>query len=69
VARVGRLCAFGYCPPHACKFDHFKTLKLTLGCQKFGLRQQGDDMIDRAADFTGSIPAFYDQGLGPIFFA
>ena len=26
-------------------------------------------MSDRAADFTGSIPAFYDQGLGPIFFA
>jgi ubiquinone/menaquinone biosynthesis C-methylase UbiE len=26
-------------------------------------------MSDRAADFTGSIPTFYDQGLGPIFFA
>jgi SAM-dependent methyltransferase len=26
-------------------------------------------MSDRAADFTGSIPAFYDHGLGPIFFA
>src|SRR5712664_3886671 len=26
-------------------------------------------MSDRAADFTGSIPSFYDQGLGPIFFA
>jgi ubiquinone/menaquinone biosynthesis C-methylase UbiE len=25
-------------------------------------------MSDRAADFTGSIPAFYDQGLGPVFF-
>jgi ubiquinone/menaquinone biosynthesis C-methylase UbiE len=25
-------------------------------------------MSDRAADFIGSIPAFYDQGLGPIFF-
>jgi SAM-dependent methyltransferase len=25
-------------------------------------------MSDRAADFTGSIPSFYDQGLGPIFF-
>jgi ubiquinone/menaquinone biosynthesis C-methylase UbiE len=24
---------------------------------------------DRAADFTGSIPIFYDHGLGPIFFA
>jgi hypothetical protein len=26
-------------------------------------------MSDRAADFTGSIPIFYDHGLGPIFFA
>jgi ubiquinone/menaquinone biosynthesis C-methylase UbiE len=26
-------------------------------------------MSGRAADFTGSIPSFYDQGLGPIFFA
>ena len=26
-------------------------------------------MSDRAADFTGSIPAFYDHGLGPVFFA
>ena len=26
-------------------------------------------MSDRAADFTGSIPDFYDHGLGPIFFA
>ena len=26
-------------------------------------------MSDRAADFTGSIPVFYDHGLGPIFFA
>jgi ubiquinone/menaquinone biosynthesis C-methylase UbiE len=25
-------------------------------------------MSDRATDFTGSIPPFYDQGLGPIFF-
>jgi ubiquinone/menaquinone biosynthesis C-methylase UbiE len=25
-------------------------------------------MSDRAADFTGSIPAFYDHGLGPVFF-
>jgi ubiquinone/menaquinone biosynthesis C-methylase UbiE len=23
---------------------------------------------DRATDFTGSIPAFYDHGLGPVFF-
>ena len=26
-------------------------------------------MSDRATDFTGSIPAFYDHGLGPVFFA
>lgn len=26
-------------------------------------------MSDRVADFTGSIPVFYDYGLGPIFFA
>lgn len=26
-------------------------------------------MNDRAADFIGSIPVFYDDGLGPIFFA
>jgi len=26
-------------------------------------------MSDGAADFTGSIPALYDHGLGPIFFA
>jgi ubiquinone/menaquinone biosynthesis C-methylase UbiE len=26
-------------------------------------------MSDRAADFIGSIPTFYDQGLGQIFFA
>jgi SAM-dependent methyltransferase len=26
-------------------------------------------MRDQAADFTGSIPAFYDHGLGPVFFA
>ena len=25
-------------------------------------------MSDRAADFTGDIPAFYDHGLGPVFF-
>jgi ubiquinone/menaquinone biosynthesis C-methylase UbiE len=25
-------------------------------------------MSDRAADFTGSIPSFYDLGLGPVFF-
>src|SRR4051812_6567043 len=25
-------------------------------------------MSDRAVDFTGSIPAFYDHGLGPVFF-
>jgi ubiquinone/menaquinone biosynthesis C-methylase UbiE len=25
-------------------------------------------MSDRATDFTGSIPAFYDRGLGPVFF-
>ena len=25
-------------------------------------------MSDRAADFTGSIPQFYDHGLGPVFF-
>jgi hypothetical protein len=24
-------------------------------------------MSDRAADFTGSIPSFYDQGFGPVF--
>src|SRR5689334_5719659 len=30
---------------------------------------QGAVMSDRAADFTGSIPAFYDHGLGPVFFA
>jgi SAM-dependent methyltransferase len=30
---------------------------------------KGSIMRDRAVDFTGSIPAFYDQGLGPIFFA
>jgi ubiquinone/menaquinone biosynthesis C-methylase UbiE len=30
---------------------------------------KGSIMRDRAADFTGSIPAFYDQSLGPIFFA
>jgi SAM-dependent methyltransferase len=27
-----------------------------------------DIMSDRAVDFTGSIPAFYDHGLGPVFF-
>jgi ubiquinone/menaquinone biosynthesis C-methylase UbiE len=26
-------------------------------------------MRDRATGFTGSISTFYDQGLGPIFFA
>ena len=26
-------------------------------------------MRDGAVDFTGSIPAFYDHGLGPVFFA
>jgi hypothetical protein len=26
-------------------------------------------MSDRATDFTGSIPAFYDHGLGSVFFA
>src|SRR5258707_497950 len=26
-------------------------------------------MSDRASAFVGSIPDFYDQGLGPIFFA
>jgi hypothetical protein len=26
-------------------------------------------MSDRAAAFVGNIPAFYDQGLGPVFFA
>ena len=26
-------------------------------------------MRDRAGDFIGSIPAFYDHGLGPVFFA
>jgi ubiquinone/menaquinone biosynthesis C-methylase UbiE len=26
-------------------------------------------MSNRATDFTGSIPAFYDHGLGPVFFA
>ena len=30
---------------------------------------KGSIMRDQAADFTGSIPAFYDQALGPIFFA
>jgi hypothetical protein len=45
------------------------SVKPALGSQKFELRQQGDDMSDRAADFTGSIPAFYDHGLGPVFFA
>jgi SAM-dependent methyltransferase len=30
---------------------------------------KGGIMSDRAADFTGSIPAFYDHGLGPVFFA
>jgi SAM-dependent methyltransferase len=25
-------------------------------------------MSDRATDFTGSIPLFYDHGLGPVFF-
>jgi hypothetical protein len=25
-------------------------------------------MSDRAADFTGNIPAFYDHGRGPVFF-
>jgi hypothetical protein len=25
-------------------------------------------MSDQATDFTGSIPVFYDHGLGPIFF-
>jgi hypothetical protein len=30
---------------------------------------KGGLMSDRAADFTGSIPSFYNQGLGPIFFA
>jgi SAM-dependent methyltransferase len=25
-------------------------------------------MSDRATDFTGSIPIFYDHGLGPVFF-
>ena len=25
-------------------------------------------MSDRANDFTGSIPQFYDHGLGPVFF-
>jgi ubiquinone/menaquinone biosynthesis C-methylase UbiE len=26
-------------------------------------------MSDRASEFVGNIPTFYDQGLGPIFFA
>ena len=26
-------------------------------------------MSDRAAEFVGNIPTFYDQGLGPVFFA
>jgi SAM-dependent methyltransferase len=30
---------------------------------------KGSIMRDRVADFTGSIPAFYDHGLGPVFFA
>jgi hypothetical protein len=25
-------------------------------------------MSDRATNFTGSIPQFYDHGLGPVFF-
>lgn len=25
-------------------------------------------MSDRVTDFTGSIPHFYDLGLGPVFF-
>jgi SAM-dependent methyltransferase len=29
---------------------------------------KGKIMSDRAADFTGSIPSFYDQGHGPVFF-
>src|ERR1700751_5370837 len=29
---------------------------------------KGGIMSDRAADFTGSIPQFYDHGLGPVFF-
>jgi len=31
-------------------------------------RHQGGIMSDRATDFTGSIPQFYDHGLGPVFF-
>jgi SAM-dependent methyltransferase len=31
--------------------------------------RKGSIVRDRAADFTGSIPAFYDHGLGPVFFA
>ena len=30
---------------------------------------KGNIMSDRAADFTGSIPAFYDHGLGSVFLA
>src|SRR5213079_2646906 len=26
-------------------------------------------MSDRASAFVGSIPTFYDEGLGPVFFA
>jgi SAM-dependent methyltransferase len=29
---------------------------------------KGGIMSDRANDFTGSIPHFYDHGLGPVFF-
>jgi ubiquinone/menaquinone biosynthesis C-methylase UbiE len=32
-------------------------------------RDHGSVMSDRAAEFVGNIPTFYDQGLGPVFFA
>jgi SAM-dependent methyltransferase len=32
-------------------------------------RDTGTVMSDRAAKFVGNIPTFYDQGLGPVFFA
>jgi len=49
------------------------ALKSALGCQEIKVSVETATargvMGDRAADFTGSIPIFYDRGLGPIFFA
>jgi ubiquinone/menaquinone biosynthesis C-methylase UbiE len=31
-------------------------------------KSKGGTVSDRATDFTGNIPQFYDHGLGPVFF-